>query len=77
MHAGKVTAACRDLSRYWMSFSLMRVLAGTFFNSGFGCLLAPLGGDSIENFQLEFQLEKSLEFWLEMPSSKIGCLDMS
>ena len=33
MHAGKVTAACRDLSRYWMSFSLMRVLAGTFFNS--------------------------------------------
>ena len=29
--------------------------------------LGELGGDSIENFQLEFQLEKPLEFWLENP----------
>ena len=27
----------------------------------------PLGGDSIEKCWLEFMLEKSLEFWLEIP----------
>ena len=26
-----------------------------------------LGGNSIDKFQLECQLEKSLEFWLEIP----------
>ena len=27
----------------------------------------PLGPNSIETFWLEFWLEKSLEFWLEIP----------
>ena len=29
-----------------------------------------LGPNSIENFWLEFWLEKSLEFWLEIPYTK-------
>ena len=39
-----------------------------------------LGGDSIGKFELEFWLEKSPEFWLEIPtlrkSSNMGSLDM-
>ena len=48
--------------------------------AGEGVLLTPvppltpiaalLGGNSIEQFQLESQLEKSLEVWLEIPYTK-------
>ena len=41
----------------------------------------PLGPNSIDTFQLGFQLEKPLEFWGEIPYTKkmfkMGSLDMS
>ena len=32
--------------------------------------LLNLGGNSIENFWLQFRVEKPLEFWLEIPYTK-------
>ena len=51
-------------SRFQSSLQVRQVLGGEGDEGGLQ------GGDSIEKFQLQFCLEKSLEFWLEMPYHK-------
>ena len=46
-------------------FSLASLLRERLFRER-----TSLEGDSIERFQLEFWLEKSLEFWLGIPHTK-------